>query len=411
MPLQACFWASKTTVGGGSMKCASLYTLELDDFELGLKELTDQLNNQIKLKANTVGIINCHPEFIDAGMVEFLGKNLPFDIIGTTTAAQSTNGTLKDVSLTIFVITADDVEFILGLTEPLENGVTTQIDDAVKALGMDVGSNNDVKLIISFVPTIFSNAGDIYPQTWSRILPGVPVFGGMSCDTTAALDDAYVIFKSETYRNKMSFVLCKGNINPRFMIATLPSGATLPYRGEISRSVGNLVYELNGIEAATYLKEAGVLDENGYKGAYWRIPFEITSKESSGYDQVPIMRTLSWESISENEPATFLGEIKEGSLFIMRDLDSSTVVTETKRVAQEAVKIPGINGIIGVSCILRRISLIDTDPKAELKAIQNAFGDIPFIAGYVAGEICPTSVTENDTTNRFHNCTTIFCII
>ena len=393
------------------MKCASLYTLEMDDFKLALKELTDQLNNQITLQSNTIGIINCHPEFLVTGVVEYLSENLPFETIGITTASQATNGTCEDVSLTIFVMTADDVEFTLGLTSSISDGLGNQMEDALKGLGLVSGQDNDIKLGFIFPPVIFKNAGDEYPEKWAKFLPGVPLFGAMSCDATATLTDARGLLNGKIYKYEVPFLLCRGNINPRFMIATLSNDAKLPYRGEVTKSQGNYVYQLNGMDISEYMKDIGFLDINGYESAFWQVPFEITSKSGELVDGVPVLRCLTWESISKGKPGSFLGKVEEGSLFVMRDISADAIKEETNRVATAIADLPEVNGVLSFACTLRRISMLDTDAEGELKIIKQALGSTPFMTGYVAGEICPTSVREKGATNRFHNFSIVFCIL
>ena len=73
------------------LKCASVYTTEVDDPEIALNEIKGQLEKKLTLLENSVGIIMCHPEFIPTGVLKAVCEGLPFDLAGTTTASQSVN--------------------------------------------------------------------------------------------------------------------------------------------------------------------------------------------------------------------------------------------------------------------------------------------------------------------------------
>ena len=69
---------------------------------------------------HTVGILTCHTEFIESGVMQYISENLPFDLVGSTTSSQAVNDEAGDLMLTIFIITADDVRFKPGITEKVQ---------------------------------------------------------------------------------------------------------------------------------------------------------------------------------------------------------------------------------------------------------------------------------------------------
>ena len=101
------------------MKCASVYTYEIDDPGVALEEIKEQIGEKLTLLENTVGIVMCHPEFIMSGVFRHISENLPFDLVGATSSVQSVNGEAGELILTIFIMTSDDVRFVTGATENL----------------------------------------------------------------------------------------------------------------------------------------------------------------------------------------------------------------------------------------------------------------------------------------------------
>ena len=64
------------------------FTTEVDEIDDALNEILGQLNLGA-LKKNSAGIITCHSDFADSGLIEALAERLPFDTIGATTMASA----------------------------------------------------------------------------------------------------------------------------------------------------------------------------------------------------------------------------------------------------------------------------------------------------------------------------------
>ena len=105
------------------LKCASVFTYEIDNPEAALKEIKTQLAEKITFLDNTVGIIMCNPEFTESAVLKHICEGLPFDVAGITTASQAVNDEAGDMILTIFVMTSDDVWFKSGITDGITDNL------------------------------------------------------------------------------------------------------------------------------------------------------------------------------------------------------------------------------------------------------------------------------------------------
>jgi len=208
------------------LKCASLYTYEIDDLATAIKEISDQLDEKIVLLKNTVGILMCHPEFVASGVVKHICEKLPFDLLGITTAAQAINEQAGDLILTIFVMTSDDVCFKTGVTGGLEENINEPIKTAVD--GVTIGMTKSPSLALVFPPLIFKYSGDSYVNVMQKSIPNVPIFGAIATDDTLTYHLSETIYKGENSRSTMPFILCYGNINPRFVVGTFPEDKIMP---------------------------------------------------------------------------------------------------------------------------------------------------------------------------------------
>ena len=230
------------------LKCASAYTYEIDNYEVALAEIKAQLDKKITLLKNSVGVIMCHPEFVASGVLRYICENLPFDVAGTTTASQSVNDGAGELMLTVFVMTADDVWFKAGITDEFVDDLDAPIKAAYEKAAKD--EPDLPKLALLFPPFLMSRyAGNAYVEVWKKIIPGTPLFGMAAMDDTITFNECRTICNSENKQEAMSFILCYGNINPRFLIATLPPNQSMSLCAEVTKSKDGLVYEINHMTA------------------------------------------------------------------------------------------------------------------------------------------------------------------
>ena len=390
------------------IKCASIYTYEVDDPEVALEEITRQLEEKIKLLENTVGIIMCHTEFINSGVARHIGENLPFDTAGVTTSSQAVNNEASELILTVFVITSDNVWFRTGLTDSMED----DIDEPIKA-AFDIaaaGEPDNPGLAIIFPPLFLKYSGDAFINAWKNVIPNVPVFGTIPADDTLTFEASETIYNGKNYNTSMAFVLCYGNVNPRFLVATLAAGETMPYRGEITKSHGPFVQEINNINAYKYFESIGFANDGALAENYLLVPFVINQKQRGDYDGIPVIRGHA--SFTDDGTAIFRGDVDEGSTFTLLACSSDDVISTTRQIVMQINELTDINGVLMFPCIVRRMMTMHSDPMVELETARDLINpEIPFMMGYSGGEFCPTSVKGGIPTNRFHNYSLIILIL
>ena len=390
------------------LKCTSVFTYEIDDPEIALKEIKGQLEKKITLLENTIGIIMCSTEFIDSGVLKHLGRNLPFNLAGVTTSSQAVNNEAGELILTIFVMTSDDVIFRAGITECLNE----DIDEPVKKAFQKTSSNMTEmpKLAIIFPPLILKHAGDAYIEAWEKIIPNVPVFGTVATDDTLTFENSLTIFDGESCKTSMPFLLCYGNIHPRFIMGTLPLDKTMPYRGEITKSSGPYVQEINNINAYDYFESIGFASNGALADSYLFVPFVIDQKKRRDYDGIPVIRGHA--SFTEDGTAIFRGDIDQGSTFTLLTTDSEDVLLTTREKIDEINSLEDVNGVLMFSCIVRSMMTQRISPLVELETVRDTIKPgIPYMTGYSGGEICPTSVKSNVPANRFHNYSLVVLVV
>jgi len=384
------------------LRCASIYTCEADDHDVALAEIKTQLQSKITLLKNSVGIIMCHSEFIATGVLKHICENLPFDLAGVTTSSQAVNDEVGELMLTIFVVTSNDVRFKTGATEALGDDVDGQIKAAYDKAAVDESVLPE--LILAF-PPFGLHAGDTYVRAWGKIVPKKPVFGTHAIDDTVSFSECETIFNGVNDKAAMSFVLCYGDINPRFLVATFSENNAVSSKANVTKAKGNCVYEINNDIALKYFEEKGFVESVKFT------PFMIDLLKREDYDGIPVIRGHA--AFTDNGAAIFYGDVDEGSTFTLLKTDADDIVAATVQKVRQINDLPDVNGALLFPCVVRRVAFLGINkPLLELQSARDVINpEIPFMMGYAGGEICPTSVRDGAAANRFHNHSLVILVI
>jgi len=385
------------------LKCASLSTLEIDNPEVALSEIKAQLEQKLPLLKHSVGIIMCHPEFISTGVLRYICENLPFDLAGVTTSSQAVNDEIGELILTIFVMTSDDVSFKTGITGELGNDV----DGTVKAAYEKVteGDCEPPKLALIF-PPFGRHGGDEYSRVWEKVLHGTPVFGTYAIDDTTTFTENETVYNGQSHKAAMPFVLCYGNINPRFRIVTLSEDHIIFSKAEITKAKGNCIHEINNVNAREYFEKIGFATSLSYF-----TPFMVDLLKREDHDGVPVIR--GFFSFTEEGTIILTGDADEGSTFNLLKCNIDDMLSITQKKIAEINRMHDVNGVLLFPCIIRHVILRGINkPSLELAGVKEAIHqEIPFMMGYSGGEFCPTSVRNGVPVNRFHNFSIVILIV
>ena len=384
------------------IKCASVYTFEVDIPEIALSEIKEQLDKKITLLEHTVGIIMCHPEFIVTGILKHICLNLPFDLAVITTASQAVNDAAGELILTVFVMTSDDVRFETGVTESVCEDVDGPVGVAYEKIAARIPEIP--KLAVVF-PPFGLHAGDAYVSAWEKVISDTPLFGTCAIDDTASFAECETIHNGMSYKDAMSFLLCYGNITPRFLVATLSENNAMTSKAEVTKAAGNHVYEINHMNAYQYFKALEFTESVTYT------PFKIDFLKREDYDGVSVIRGHA--SFTEEGAAVFYGDVDEGSTFTMLICDPDDILSTTQQKLELINQLPDVNGTLLFPCVVRRAALLGANkPLSELENARETINPkIPFMMGYAGGEICPTSVKSGVPANRFHNYSLVVLVI
>jgi hypothetical protein len=386
------------------IKTITAFTDELDDSKGAIEELVSQVNPTAELLSNSVGIITCYSEYVDEGIINGISEIFDFPIVGATTIATCINGDMGINMLTLTVLTSDDVEFSVELTDPVINNDASIIDKAYQ--GAMNGYNDKPSLIFTFAPLSHTVGGDFMVNTLDEISGGVPTFGTIVVDHNSDYKDAAVIFNGKAYKDRMALILFHGEVNPKFVLASISKEVIMKGDDVVTASKGNQLETVNGMSVVDYLLSLGMTkNDDGEIEGINSIPFVVDYGDNSQ----PVTRILF--ALTEDGSAVCGGEIPVGTKLSVGTINYDEVINTSSKAVETINLSDDGKGAIIFSCVGRLFSLgFNTDD--EMKVLSEKVNKgISYNFAYSGGEICPTSGNDGKLYNRFHNDTFVACIL
>ena len=393
------------------IKAASIQTTIIDDIDLACRDLKSQLDTKLTLLSNSVGIVQCDPEFIELGIMGPLYKALGIPLVGGTTVTIATNDTIGNNVFAILVLTSDDVEFATSHTVGLPNGYSEVIEKSIKTAM--ASCTKPLRLVMIF-PTLANNEalpGDCYVEAVEKICGNVPVFGTLSVDDTVEkFERSMSVFNADSFRQEMSYVLLFGDVKPRFFVATVPPQSKLAGSDAIiTRAEGSVIHEINNVSTIKYFESIGLASGGKLKKGVYFVPLLLTAQDANGTSRTFVRAIIDFNA---DGSATCRGRVPEGSRIDFGSLQSPDILSATSEVVTQINSKLDIQAAILFSCIVRQM-YIGPDATKELAQIKQLIHkDIPFMVSYSGGEISPISHDINcSAQNWFHNYSLIACLL
>ena len=376
-------------------------TTEIDEIEEAISEIKSQIDFS-KLKKNSGGLIFCHIDFVDTGMVAALCEELPFDVIGMTSmvGANENGYGLYDLALT--VLTSDDVSFEVGMT----NGIDTdnyigEIDALFK--GMRARVPEDPKLIITFMPYISDVSGYEVLAAMDEICEGLPMWGSITNNSDFNYEKVQTVCNGKNLRNGLAMMFLNGPVEPKFIVSSLPERNISHNRAMITKSRGAILSEVNDIPILDYISNVGltITKEN-----ITTMPLMVYYKDI----REPV--ALGLYTLFDDGSVLTGGEMPPGASLSFGSINPEGIFESAETGLQKIIDIENRKATLLLPCVTRYI-MLSPDQERELRLIQERLsGDgKPFVMGYSGGEICPIVDDDGIYRNRFHNYTFCACVL
>ena len=388
------------------------FTYEIDFPDKAVEELLKQLEplTEFKDKYNMIGIVTCSYDYIESGIIKSLSNALDFDIIGMTTISQAISKTAGMLLLTLTVLYSEDCNFVAGVTTPIPQTGDIRACVSESYLKMSEKLPEKEKLIIIFTPLLPHQSGDKYVNILSSLSSHVPIFGSIAIDDNVeSYENSYTIYNEVAYKDCMSFMLISGNLSPEFKLYSILNESTLPYKGEITDSEGNILKKINDLPLVSFFETIGLASDGKLRNGINSIPFLINFETESGYNNIPVARAL-FLTTSENYGVCG-GDMPIGSSLTLGECSKDTVISTMQYLTDEISEKYLNRTVLIFSCIGRKFALMAEHLKEIEFAQENMPKNTNFMLSYSGGEFCPTDITDGKTVNRFHNYSLVACVL
>ena len=327
------------------------------------------------------------------GASEFASEQRPFDelaaafpdavIAGCSTSGEMTDAQVHDASISVAVARFAHTRLKLAVTEvsgPADSGA------AGERLAAQLCGEPDLCAVFVLSDGLCVNGTPLVAALARHLPPGVTITGGLAGDGDRFVS-TWVLARGVPRRQHISAV---GFYGQRLQIGLGCDGGWKDFGPErrITRSEGNVLFELDGKPALDLYKDYLGQLAQGLPGTALLFPLSIRRPESTA---TPVVRTILGVDESRRS-LTFAGDVPQGWVGrLMRTSDDGLIGSAAVAVAQATQGLSARSDalVVSVSCVGRRLVLGErTDEEVETIVAGSPQGSA-HVGFYSYGEISP----------------------
>ncbi|MDR0974484.1 MAG: FIST C-terminal domain-containing protein [Ruminococcus sp.] len=382
------------------IKMVTAFTAEADVSEAAISEIKRQIDVE-KIKNNAVAVIECHAEFIETGVMQAVCEALPFETVGITCSLPAVTGTSSPLALTVTVLMSDECKFkVLSF----ETDEASKVADACYETACKFASDgNFPALVLSYVSFMSYVSGDTLVHSFSKGLPGVPVFGSLPISDEADFSRSYTIHNGKYTEFGAVYLGIYGDIKPEFRCTSYRAGTMYQTSGMVEEAEGTYIYKIDGMTAWDYLLEKNITTAETYQNVITQ-PLVLTYHDGS-----VIMRNCL--NIDFEKKAIVLsghalpGAIVDFALITAEDVRNSAV-----KVADEIAEISKEASVVLIYSCATRLWQLGTNTTDEIDILSDKLTGKAYSFAYSGGEIYPM-IVDGKYINTFQNNNLCVCVI
>ncbi len=383
------------------IKMYTARTSEIDEIDVAINEIKSQIDFTA-LKKHSGGLIFCHIDFVDSGMVAALCKKMPFNVIGMTSMAGADEHGYGLYDLTLTVLTSDEVSFTAGMTGSINpDNYTSEIDQLYGRLQALAGS--DPAMIFTFMPYMRDVAGYEVVSAMDAVCRGIPLWGSITNSIDFTYETVQTVCNGEALPAGVAMMLVNGPVEPKFVVSSLPERNIASRRALVTKSDRAVLREINDLPVLEYLANIGLVIT---KENITATPLMVYYNE--GVEPV----ALGFYTLFEDGSVLTGGEMPVGTSFAVGSIDAEGIFESVEAGLKQILEHKDRQATLLLPCVTRYIMLAP-DQEGELRLIheQLSKASSPFMMGYSGGEICPMRGPDGKYHNRFHNYSFCACIL
>ncbi|MDR3200114.1 MAG: FIST C-terminal domain-containing protein [Spirochaetales bacterium] len=384
------------------IRALSAYTLDPDDVTGAVDDILSQLDLEKKLLKHSAGLLFCYRDFIQTGVVKALCSRLPFDVIGCTSQGVAVAGAADEIMLVLMVMTSDESEFALGLSEPMRENAEDEarIGGIYGKLSATLGS--PPSLMFTFLPLLTGFTGDFAVGVLDRLSGGVPVFGSVSLDMDTEMRSPMTIYNGEAYEDRLTLMVLSGETRPDFFLDSVPERNISNQKAVITAAEGSLLISIDNMPAVDYMQKIGLIVDGRINALF---AFPVLADSHDGTEP----KILTFYELGGNGSLVCASRVPVGATLHIASPTTDMVLETAVDITNAIKKNKNWNGLLIFSCISRNMTL--ADPMDEMKMIAEQLRDSsgPYVFIYSAGELCPRRGENGNLSNCFNLYSIIAC--
>ncbi len=389
-----------------SIQSAVGYSEDIDEpFDAGV-EVAENILENLDLQTVSIGILFANIDIDFEELFKGIHSQLDIPIIGCTAVSIVNNDGHFEESVSLMVITGDDLKMGIGLGQQLVENPDKAIQEAYKEAQTMIG-DAEPKLAMIFPDSLSISGDTILQHCKERMGEQFPIIGGGAADSMH-FKQTFQFFNGAAHSNTIPLLLLSGNIDPKVISVAgwLPVGES----ATITKAEGITLYEINNRPAIEFLQR--YIPDMDDPVVLSTFPLVITDYDANPTNAKSyIIRSPSFLN-KDNGSINAIGSFpQKGTIQLakaIRENVLSSIEEGISKLNQKAIDQP-FNSLLYIACATKKIAL-GLETKKEIALITNALPASCSINGFYSyGEYGPI---DNDNLNKniFHNCSSIFCI-
>ncbi len=320
-------------------------------------------------------------------------------IAGCSTAGEIAGDSVYDDTLVVTVARFDRAWVRLA-TAPVSGA--EQSFEAGSALGREL-LGDELRSVTVLSDGLQVNGSELVRGLLAELPAEVTVSGGLAGDG-ARFERTWVLVDGAPVSGVVTAIGLYGPV----VVTTGSRGGWDPFGPErrVTRSVGNVLYELDGRPALELYKEYLGDLAAGLPGTALLFPLAV---RVGGDEADPLVRTVL--SVDEQaQSMTFAGDVPQGCLARLMRANTDRLIRgahDAATAAGEGMAGDGPALVLAISCVGRRLVLkqrVDEEVEATLEAMPPGSAQIGF---YSYGEISPSGLSLCELHNQTMTLTTV----
>ena len=315
-------------------------------------------------------------------------------IVGCSTAGEIFGTSILDGSMSIGVCKFEKTELRTAIAEVADAG-------ASRAAGQQIASSlaaPDLRGVLVFSDGIAVNGSELVRGLNDVLPPEVVVTGGLAGDG-ADFKRTWVIAERSVHSNRVTAV---GFYGDHVVVGHGSQGGWDIFGIErlVTRSAGNVLYELDGKPALKLYKE--YLGERAAGLPATALLFPLALRNASEPEKTVVRTILAVDEAAQS--LTFAGDIPQGGRVQLMRANFERLIDGASEAGQRAAASPALHGgsslRVAVSCVGRRLVLGER-AEEEIEAVSSTMPAGGHMVGFYSyGEVSPHATGRCDLHNQ-----------